>query len=144
MNPWMPWASWTCSGPWIHPDELLRTCLPLLLWREIISPAIKLSFPVTLCLHFYEHCLPIYQAQCCPLMNFYCGNIYNKPLCSFFSLCLFFLTSLFIPCYSPSQDLCRALAAQRTVQYLPCNPANWSVSKGPMWSQRVQCEYVLT
>lgn len=43
-----------CSGRWIHPDELLRTCLPLLVWREIISPAIKLSFPVTLCLHFYE------------------------------------------------------------------------------------------
>lgn len=91
----LPSASWTCSGRWIHPDELLRTCLPLLVWREIISPAIKLSFPVTLCLHFYER-LPANARPSVAHSWISTVGIFTMSHCLIF-LSFFLLTSLFFP-----------------------------------------------
>lgn len=151
----LPSASWTCSGPWIHPDELLRTCLPLLLWREIISPAIKLSFPVTLCLHFYERCLPI-PGPVLPTHGFLLWEYLQWAIVLYFFCLSFLLTYLFFPpptawkifhplkkknktlCQSPSQGLsciyCTGVLCSLGPR-LPCNAMDWSVSKCLCMSQ---------
>lgn len=145
----LPSASWTCSGRWIHPDELLRTCLPLLVWREIISPAIKLSFPVTLCLHFYER-LPANARPSVAHSWISTVGIFTMSHCliflSFFFADIFIFSSSHCMANLPSFkkntktnpfkvhcEACRAHTAQACCAvsgpHLPCNPADWSVQR---------------
>lgn len=105
-TPWIP--TWFCSGLWIHPIELLRTCLHFLIWHEIINSCISLPFPAMHSSHLYECWQPV-QGPSCPLMNFcsyFIGWIFTMSHCVILLTCCLLGLLLHCQCFLPFPSKC--------------------------------------